>query len=220
MTRLLNQLLVPAKVAGFLSVLILLLMACTPTEAALIQGILQDVDSANGEITIVTREGKTITLTISSDDIVNADGATSSFDSLVPGVSIEADVAGGQQVSGKVRILQAEDEGSSEDDEASEDEGSSEDQGSSEDEGDGAHDEASEDEGSSEDEGDGAHDEASEDEGSSEDEGDGAHDEASEDEGSSEDEGDGAHDEASEDEEDSADDVADEDEKGSEDDGS
>ncbi len=153
MTRLLNQLLVPAKVAGFLSVLILLLMACTPTEAALIQGILQDVDSANGEITIVTREGKTITLTISSDDIVNADGATSSFDSLVPGVSIEADVAGGQQVSGKVRILQAEDEGSSED------------QGSSEDEGDGAHDEASEDEEDS------ADDVADEDEKGSEDDG-------------------------------------------------
>ena len=72
--------------------LLLVLIACTPAEVELIRGILQDVDTANGEITIVTEDGKTITLIISTDASVDTEGASSAIETLVPGTSIEVRV--------------------------------------------------------------------------------------------------------------------------------
>ncbi|MCH7554191.1 MAG: hypothetical protein IIC82_09380 [Chloroflexi bacterium] len=71
---------------------ILIVAACTPSEAALLEGVLQNVDSANGEITIVTKDGRTITLTIRTDATVESDGVTLSLEALEPGVSVELDV--------------------------------------------------------------------------------------------------------------------------------
>ena len=81
------------RIIGFLAAVLLGVLACTPADAQFLQGILQDVDSANEEITIVTKDGKTITLTISTDAPVDTDGAASSFEALEPGVSIEVNVA-------------------------------------------------------------------------------------------------------------------------------
>ena len=50
------------------------------------------MDSANGEITIVTKDGKTITLTIATDATVETEGTTSTLDTLEPGMSIEVSV--------------------------------------------------------------------------------------------------------------------------------
>ena len=82
-----------ARIIGLLAALILAALACTSADVELLQGILQDVDSANGEITIVTKDGKTITLIISTDAPVDTEGASSSFEALEPGVSIEVKVA-------------------------------------------------------------------------------------------------------------------------------
>lgn len=96
-----------AGILGFLAGLLLLALACTPAEAQLIQGILQDVDSANGEITIVTKDGKTVTLTISTGASVDTEGAASALETLEPGVSIEASVTGDGVRANKVYARQS-----------------------------------------------------------------------------------------------------------------
>ena len=96
-----------ARFAGFLAALLLLALACTPLEAELIQGILQDVDAANGEITIVTKDGKTITLTISTDAPVDTEGTASSFETLEPGVAIEVNVSDDGQHATKISARQS-----------------------------------------------------------------------------------------------------------------
>ena len=72
--------------------LLMVLMACTLTEDQLIEGILQNVDSINGEITIVTKDGKTVTLTIATDAPVETEGASSAFETLEPGTTLEVEV--------------------------------------------------------------------------------------------------------------------------------
>ena len=106
-TESINALTGRARILGFFATLLLLALACTPADAALIQGILQDVDSANGEITIVTEDGKTITLTISIDASVNTEGASSSVETLEPGVSIEVNVAGDGEHATKIYARQS-----------------------------------------------------------------------------------------------------------------
>ena len=90
-----------------------LAVACTPTEAQLIEGILENVDTANGEITIVTKDGKTITLTISTDDAENADGSTTSISTLSPGILLEIEATEGEggQIARRVKARQSEVEG-------------------------------------------------------------------------------------------------------------
>ena len=100
-----------ARFAGFLAALLLLALACTPVEAELIQGILQDVDAANGEITIVTKDGKTITLTISTDASVETEGTSSSYETLEPGVSIEVSVTDDGEHAHKIVAHQSKVEG-------------------------------------------------------------------------------------------------------------
>ncbi len=44
--------------------------ACTPNEVEQLEGILQNVDAAKGEITIVTKDGQTRTLNIDTETSV------------------------------------------------------------------------------------------------------------------------------------------------------
>ena len=67
-------------------------IACTPSQQDLIEGILQSVDSVNGQMTIVTKDGRTVTITIATDAPVETDGASSALETLEPGVSVEVEV--------------------------------------------------------------------------------------------------------------------------------
>jgi len=85
--------------------------ACTPGEAAALQGILKNVDSANGQITIVTKDGKTVTLDIATDTEVAADGTNSTVASLAPGAQVEIKVKKDGKVISQIKAQQAEIEG-------------------------------------------------------------------------------------------------------------
>ncbi|PKB58629.1 MAG: hypothetical protein BZY83_06135 [SAR202 cluster bacterium Casp-Chloro-G2] len=100
-----------AKLAGFLAALMVLALACTTADGQLVQGILQDVDTANGEITIVTMDGKTITLTISTDTAVDTQGEVSSVDTLEPGAAVEVRMSGDGERTTKLSARQAKIEG-------------------------------------------------------------------------------------------------------------
>lgn len=80
-------------------VMLLAAIACTPDQAQLLEGILQNVDAVNGEITLVTKDGKTVTLKISTDASVATEGASSAIEALEPGVSVEVDVDEDGQVA-------------------------------------------------------------------------------------------------------------------------
>ena len=86
---------------------LLVAIACTPTEAALLEGILQNVDALNGEITIVTKDGKTLTLTIATEAPVETEGASSALETLEPGTTggLELDEDG--QVVQRIEARQA-----------------------------------------------------------------------------------------------------------------
>lgn len=72
----------------FVSLMLLAGIACTPSQAELLEGILHEVDAINGEITIVTKEGKTVTLTI----------ATENTEGLELGESVKVEVEDGAVV--------------------------------------------------------------------------------------------------------------------------
>ena len=102
------------RVLAMLAPLMLLAaLGCEGLEAELVRGILQDVDTVNGEITITTNDGKTITLNIDTTASVETDGAgstlPSSFQTLEPGISVEVELdADGKGVRGIVaRLAQA-----------------------------------------------------------------------------------------------------------------
>ena len=85
------------RVLAMLTPLILLAaLACEGLEAELVRGILQDIDTVNGEITITTNDGKTITLNIDTAASVatESDGSSlqSSFETLEPGTSVEVEL--------------------------------------------------------------------------------------------------------------------------------
>ncbi|MBI2328577.1 MAG: DUF4382 domain-containing protein, partial [Chloroflexi bacterium] len=85
--------------------------ACTPRQAELVEGILQNVDAANGEITIVTKDGKTVTVTIATDTSVETEGASSTPETLEPGASVEVEVNDDGKVARRIKARQAEIEG-------------------------------------------------------------------------------------------------------------
>jgi len=62
---------------------------CTPAEIQQLQGILQNVDSANGKIIVVTKDGKTITLKINTDTTATDNGTSVDVSTLAPGSSVE-----------------------------------------------------------------------------------------------------------------------------------
>ena len=86
---------------------LLLAIACTLSERELLDGILQNVDSANGEITIVTKDGKTITLTIATEAPVETEGASSALETLEPGASVKVEVNEDGRVVQRIEARQA-----------------------------------------------------------------------------------------------------------------
>ena len=85
--------------------------ACTPSEQQLIEGILQNVDSVNGEITIVTKDGRTVTLTIATEAPVEAEGASPALEGLELGVTLEVEVDDDGRVAQRIEARQAKIEG-------------------------------------------------------------------------------------------------------------
>ncbi len=85
--------------------------ACTPSEQELIEGFLQNVDSVNGEITIVTKDGRTVTLTIDTEAPVEAEGASPALEGLELGVSVEVEVDEDGRVAQRIEARQAKIEG-------------------------------------------------------------------------------------------------------------
>ena len=86
---------------------LLLAIACTLSERELLDGILQNVDSANGEITIVTKDGKTITLTVATEAPVETEGASSALETLEPGASVKVEVNEDGRVVQRIEARQA-----------------------------------------------------------------------------------------------------------------
>ena len=100
------------KLFGPLMLLMLLAaMACAPSDIQLIEGILQNVDSVNGEITIVTKDGKTVTLTIATQAPIETEGASSALETLELGASLEVEVDGDGRVAQRIEVRQAKVEG-------------------------------------------------------------------------------------------------------------
>ncbi len=97
--------------AAIAVLLLTLSVACTPAQADILEGILQNVDAANGEITIVTKDGKTVTVTIATDASVETEGTPSTLENLEPGVSVEVEVNDDGQVARRIKAQQAEIEG-------------------------------------------------------------------------------------------------------------
>ena len=95
----------------FVPFMLLAGIACTTGEAELLQGFLQSADAVNGEITIVTKDGKTVTLTIATEAPVETEEASSAIETLEPGVSVVAEVNGGGQVVRRIVARQAKMEG-------------------------------------------------------------------------------------------------------------
>ena len=97
--------------APFMLLLLLAAMACTPTEEEFVEGILQNVDSVNGQITIVTKDGKTVTLTIATEAPVETEGASSALETLELGASVEVEVDEDGRVAQRITARQAKVEG-------------------------------------------------------------------------------------------------------------
>lgn len=91
--------------------LLVLTVACTPRQEELVEGVLQNVDSVNGEITIVTKDGKTVTLTIATEAPVETEGASSAIETLEPGASVEVEVNDDGQIARRIKAHQAKVEG-------------------------------------------------------------------------------------------------------------
>lgn len=91
--------------------MLLATIACTPSEAELIEGLLHNVDAVNGEITIVTKDGKTVTLTIATEAPVETEGESSALEALEPGASVEVEVNGGGKVAQRIEARLAKIEG-------------------------------------------------------------------------------------------------------------
>lgn len=83
------------KIASVLLVVLLVfpvLSACTPQEAKALSGIIQNIDTVNGKITVVTKDGQTHVITIASRTDVQIDGASVSMEALEPGTEIEVEL--------------------------------------------------------------------------------------------------------------------------------
>ena len=95
----------------FVPIMLLAALACTAAEAEMLKGILENVDTVNGEITILTKDGKTVILTISTDAPVVTDGAISALETLEPGASVEVEVDEDRLVVRRIKAHQAKVEG-------------------------------------------------------------------------------------------------------------
>jgi len=84
---------------------------CTPEEVKQLEGIIQNVDTVKGEITIVTKDGETVTLDVDTGASVEAEGGSSNLETLEVGASIQVDVKKDNQVVQSIKAQQAEIEG-------------------------------------------------------------------------------------------------------------
>jgi hypothetical protein len=84
---------------------------CTPEEVKQLEGIIQNVDTVKGEITIVTKDGETVTLDVDTGASVEAEGGSSNLETLEVGASIQVDVNEDNQVVQSIKAQQAEIEG-------------------------------------------------------------------------------------------------------------
>ena len=80
-------------------------------DGKVLEGILQNVDSVNSEITIETKDGETVTLKLGADAPVEADGTSSDLGSLVAGASVEVEVKDDGRVVQRIKSRQAKAEG-------------------------------------------------------------------------------------------------------------
>ncbi|MBI2850280.1 MAG: DUF4382 domain-containing protein [Chloroflexi bacterium] len=94
-----------------MAVAVVAITACTPEELEVLSGVLQKVDSADGKITIVTKDGRTVTLKIDTDTTVAAQGATTNASSLEPGAEVEVKVKKDGQSARQIAAKQAHVEG-------------------------------------------------------------------------------------------------------------
>lgn len=94
-----------------LSLALLASVACTTQERERLEGLLQNVDAVNGEITVVTKDGKTIKLKIATEAPVTAEGTSSTLEALVPGTNVQVDLDKKTQVVREVKARLAEVEG-------------------------------------------------------------------------------------------------------------
>ncbi len=85
--------------------------ACAPNTIEQLEGVLQNVDAANGEITIVTKDGQTITLKIDTEASVETEGASSTLETLEIGVPIQIEINEDNQVVQRIKAHQTEVDG-------------------------------------------------------------------------------------------------------------
>lgn len=91
---------------------LLALAACTLEQAKVLEGILQNTDSVNGQVTIVTKDGKTVTLTIATEAPVKTEGtSTGTIEALEPGAQVRLETNEDGQVVRHIEARQAKVEG-------------------------------------------------------------------------------------------------------------
>ncbi len=93
------------------ALVVLAAIACTPAQAQLLEGVLQNADAVNGQITILTKDGKTVTLTIATKAPIQTEGATSALETLTAGVQVKVEVDETGHVAKSVKARQAKIEG-------------------------------------------------------------------------------------------------------------
>ena len=93
--------------AVFVPLILLVAIGCTTSQEKLLEGILQTADAINGEITIVTKDGRTVTLTISTDAPVDTEGESSALETLELGASVEMEVGEDGQIVRRIKARQA-----------------------------------------------------------------------------------------------------------------
>ena len=72
-----------------------LFAACTTAQQQMLEGVLQNVDSVSGTITVVDKSGKTHVINIQSNSQVQTQSGDSSLDALVAGTEVEIELEGG-----------------------------------------------------------------------------------------------------------------------------
>lgn len=104
MNQLLTKKLMKLNLIALLVILLLMTtIACNwsaESKTELVEGILRNVDSANGEITIVTKDGKTLVLKINTDTLVETEGAT--LETLEPDTSVEVEFDDDKQLAQRI----------------------------------------------------------------------------------------------------------------------
>ncbi|MFC2034779.1 hypothetical protein ACFLUJ_01490 [Chloroflexota bacterium] len=84
---------------------------CTPEEVKQLEGIIQNVDTIKGEITVVTKDGETVKLDVDTGASVEAEGTSSNLETLEVGASIQIEISEDNQVVQSIKAQQAEIEG-------------------------------------------------------------------------------------------------------------